>query len=282
MTDPNTLGQILTHTRQRISPHSESASLDAQVLLAHVLKKDRAWLLAHPETPLTSDQDQEIETALQTLESGVPLPYVIGEWEFYGRKFILTPDVLIPRPETELMIEFALHWLKKHPDRRTVIDVGTGSGCIAVTLAAERLKIKMTGTDISSAALSVARQNSKRHNTKIDLIKSDLLENVKGKFDLICANLPYIPTKTLKGLDVFGKEPTLALDGGPDGLGLIRKLLEQTQTKLKTGGVILMEFGAPEVALLRDTAREYFPEADLSIKADLAGHLRLMVIEMII
>ncbi len=282
MTDPNTLDQIQTHSRQRLSPHSESAGLDAQTLLAHVLKKDRAWLLAHPETPLTPDQHQEIEAALQTLESGVPLPYVIGEWEFYGRKFIVAPDVLIPRPETELMIENALHWLKKHPDRRKAIDVGTGSGCIAVTLAAERSNITMTGVDISSAALDIARRNADRHNTKIDLIESDLLENVKGKFDLICANLPYIPTKTLKGLEVFGKEPTLALDGGPDGLGLIQKLLEQAQTKLNPGGVILIEFGAPEADLLRDTVREYFPEADLSIKADLAGHLRLMVIQMVI
>jgi release factor glutamine methyltransferase len=267
----------------------ETAVLDAQVLLAHVTGRSRAWLLSHPEASLTPEQEKTLETAIQNLQAGLPLAYVLGHWEFFGLDFMVTPEVLIPRPETELLIETALAEIRTHPAGRgfpklypRFLDVGTGSGIIPVTLATYVPHAELVATDISSTALEVARANAEHHGvaerirfTEADLIPDDL---ELSTFDLITANLPYIPNATLKTLEVFGKEPTLALDGGEDGLDLIRRLLALLTANMALGSTILLEIENRQGLAVKELAREAFPAADIQVKKDLAGHDRLAVI----
>lgn len=273
--------EAVVQARQRLGALSESASLDAQVLLANILERDRAWLLAHPETPLNVEQFHAFEKGVTRLEEGEPLPYVLGEWEFSGLPFYVTADVLIPRPETELLVDSALDWLKTHPESRRAVDVGTGSGCIAVTLAANVPDFHILATDISSKALAVARSNVERHNLAghVTLQQGDLLSGIEGTFDLICANLPYIPTQMLKTLDVYRREPTLALDGGMEGLDLITRLLETAPKVLAPEGMILLEIEASQGESAATVAQKVFPDASIEVHADLNGHARLLRIQ---
>lgn len=275
-----TLANALAHTRQRIAGLTESPGLDAQVLLAYICNTSRTWVLAHPEYELNGEQNLSLAHAIAQLAAGVPLPYVIGEWEFYGLGFKVTPDVLIPRPETELLVESALKWLAEHPGRSRVAEAGTGSGCIAISLAVNSPNLSLTATDICAAALAVASQNAQRHKVeeRLTLIETDLLQGVVGPFDLICANLPYIPSGTLRQLPVYWREPRLALDGGPDGLDLIRKLLMQAAKLLAPGGLALLEIEAGQPEAAREAAAQCFPQAEISTKLDLAGRHRLLTI----
>jgi release factor glutamine methyltransferase len=261
----------------------ETALLDAQVLLAHITGRDRTWLLTHPELSLSPEQEKALEAAIQKLQSGTPLPYVLGHWEFFGLDFMVTPDVLIPRPETELLIETALAETRTHPKLYpSFLDVGTGSGIIPVTLATYVPHAEIVATDISIAALEVARANAEKHgvSARIRFVEADLIPVglQPFTFDLITANLPYIPTETLKKLEVFGKEPTLALDGGPDGLDLIRRLLALLMANTAPGGCILLEIEATQGLAVKELAREVFPAADIQVKKDLSGQDRLAVI----
>jgi len=287
-----TIANALNQCIERLQPSSDTPSLDAQVLLAHILQKPRTWVLAHPESQLTPNQTEILAQNISQLEASTPLPYIIGHWEFYGLDFILSPAVLIPRPETELLIEEALTWLRTHPDRRVVADIGTGSGCIAVTLATQIPDLQVIATDISDNALEIARINAQKHNihNRIEFIKSDLLTNVDVRraaarpeqaegCDVICATLPYIPTATLHTLDVFGREPTLALDGGSDGLNIIRRLLKTAPKHLAPGGLMLMEIDASQGISALTLTQEAFPEADAQLLPDLAGRDRLIRIE---
>jgi release factor glutamine methyltransferase len=249
--------------------------------MAHVLEKPRHWLFAYPEIQLSPQQYEKWASGLEKLLAGVPLPYVLGEWEFYGRKFQVSPAVLIPRPETELLVERALEWLARHPDRRRVVDIGTGSGVIALTLAAEIPDLVVTAVDISAEALAVARQNGAAHalEDRISWVQTDLLAELDGPFDLITANLPYIPSETLRGLKVFQTEPGLALDGGVDGLDLIERLLAEAGKTLAPGAALLLEIEAGQGESARKLAAKYFPNADVQVKSDYAGRPRLMMIE---
>ncbi len=265
---------------------SDTPLLDAQVLLAHILNKPRTWLLAHPEVSLTAEQQQAYRQGLARLAAGEPLPYLIGHWEFFGLDFWITSQVLIPRPETELLVEKALAWLDRHPERRQAADVGTGSGCIAISLAVHQPDLQLVATDCSPEALQIAHQNAGRHGVsdQIRFQPADLLylpepANLPVCFDLIAANLPYIPSETLKELAVYGREPTLALDGGLDGLDLIHRLLRQAQTLLAPGGLMLLEIEHRQGDPARTLAEASFPTARISIDRDLAGQDRLLVIE---
>ncbi len=279
------IGEIISNLQALFSNWSTSPALDAQVLLANITGQNRAWLFAHPEAALTLEQQETLEAAVSRLITGEPLPYVIGHWEFYGLDFATNAHTLIPRPETELMVEQALNWLQAHPDQRQAADIGTGSGCIAISLAVHIPDLEITATDISPAALKVAQSNAQTHavSKRINFIEADLLSlpALHTPLHVICANLPYIPTKTLKGLDVFGREPTLALDGGPDGLNLIRKLLPQAVRNLSAEGLLLLEIENSQGQSALILAREYFPEAQIDLLPDLAGHDRLIRIETI-
>jgi len=285
------IGNRLPLLRQQLEPHSDTASLDAQVLLAHLLEKPRAWVLAHPEVQLTSDQEQSLAQALERLQNGEPLPYVLGEWEFFGLSFQVTPAVLIPRPETELLVEQALKALQARPhllstasQQLCLADIGTGSGCIAISLAYHLHGIQILATDISIAALQVARLNARRHQVsdRLHLLQADLLDAIAPTptFHLICANLPYIPQAPLANLPVFKQEPSLALDGGPDGLKWIDRLLHAARSRLAPGGLLLLEIEASQGQSAPDLARRVFPAASIRLLPDLAGRDRLVSIQL--
>ncbi|PKN92273.1 MAG: peptide chain release factor N(5)-glutamine methyltransferase [Chloroflexi bacterium HGW-Chloroflexi-6] len=254
-------------------------SFEMQVLLAHVTGRNRAWLFAHPEASLTPEQEQAFQQARQRFEQGEPLPYILGHWEFYGLDFIVTPEVLIPRPETELLIDLARTQLG--PGSR-LIDIGTGSGCIPVTLATVLPNAEIVATDISPAALTIARLNAEKHGVggRIRFCEADLfpLDLQSASFDLILSNPPYIPTETLHGLEVFGREPTLALDGGPDGMDTIRRLLVESKRWLAPGGALLVEIESGLGQLALETAARQFPGAKIQVLKDLAGLDRVLSI----
>ena len=288
-TNRQTVASALKHLPAKLTHISETPVLDTQVLLAHVTSKSRTWLLAHPDTVLTETELATVKEAIAHLQQGMPLPYVLGHWEFFGLDFLVTPDTLIPRPETELLVERALHWLHAAPHRRSVADVGTGSGCIAISLAKQIPDLWVMATDLSLPALKVARKNACRHKVqeRIDLLQCDLLPPhsnylaTRSHFDLICANLPYIPSSTLHQLPVYGREPSLALDGGTDGLDLIRQLLNIAPEWLAPGGAIFLEIEASQGAAVLSLAYDIFHQAHISLEKDLAGSDRLVCIQTI-
>lgn len=260
--------------------------LDSQLLIAHVLGRPRSWVMAHPEAKLAPEEHSALASAAARLEEGEPLPYILGQWEFYGLEFFVTPAVLIPRPETELLVETALAggpWQSSGEQRPQVLDVGTGSGCIAVSFAAHCPSARLLATDISAEALSVARRNAERHAVaeRIQFVQADLLpvHLPSLPFDLLLANLPYIPSATLHGLDVYGKEPTGALDGGADGLEVIGRLLEKAPALLGPRGLALLEIEASQGEAAARLARQHFPHASIRVSADLASHDRMLSIQ---
>ena len=278
-----TIGEQLEAIISRLSAVSETAVLDAQVLLAHILDKPRTWVVAHPEAEIPPEAQERLNAAVQRLADGEPLPYILGFWEFYARRFEVTSQVLIPRPETELLVEHALCWLRQFPFRRWAADVGTGSGCIAVSLAAEIRDLQVVATDISLPALRVARRNAIRHGVheRVHLLQCDLLPLpppgfAHRRFDLICANLPYIPGSLLPELKVARYEPRLALDGGEDGLSLIRRLLRLAPAWLAPGGMLLLEIEASQGPAVLSLAYDLFESARIHLHTDHAGKDRLL------
>jgi len=239
-------------------------------------------VLAHPEAELTPEQSGRFAKLIEQAERGTPLPYLLGQWEFFGLSFKVTPDVLIPRPETELLVEKALG---KTPKPKTpnskIADVGTGSGIIAITLAVKLPQAHIIATDVSVAALEVARANAVAHSVadRVKFIHGDLLESA-GKVNLICANLPYISTVELTTLPVAKHEPTLALDGGEDGLRLIERLLATAGDHLLPDGALLAEIAATQGEAAASLAHHYFPSARVEVYKDLAGLDRVLEIEI--
>ncbi|MBX5490676.1 MAG: peptide chain release factor N(5)-glutamine methyltransferase [Chloroflexi bacterium] len=259
--------------------------LVALASLAAALGVEKATVLAHPERLLTAEEAARFAAALTRLRAREPLAYVLGEREFYGRPFFVTPAVLVPRPETELLVELALDYLRgRMLADDWLADVGTGSGAIAVTLAVERPDLRLLALDLSWAALVVARANARRHGVedRTALVCADLLGGVRGPLAVVLANLPYIPSALIDGLqpEVAAYEPRLALDGGPDGLALIRRLLGQLPSRLAAGGLAVVEFGAEQADAVRALAAAAVPGADLAIVRDLAGLPRALRIVM--
>lgn len=270
----------LIESSRLLAEHSEFASLETRVILCHVLDKSREWLVTHPDYELNDPQLQIANQLLDRINNGEPLPYLVGKQSFFGLDFCVTPDVLIPRPETELLIEECIAWLEEHPHKRKMADIGTGSGAIAITLADRFEDLQVAAIDISEKALDIAKKNAALLNveTQIEFLHEDLLLNCTERFDLIAANLPYIPTKKLSSLNVTRFEPILALDGGPDGLDLIARLLQQSREHLKPGGMIILEIeeGQSESALkMVDTL---LPEVEKAILNDLANRPRILKI----
>jgi release factor glutamine methyltransferase len=285
-TGGQSIGEALDGLFLRLEKTSDIPTLDAQLLLAHLMNRSRSWILTHPEAFLSSEQVIDLEKNVSRLQEGEPLPYILGVWEFFSMEFEVSPDVLIPRPETELLIERALSWLRKLRERKEelrVLDVGTGSGCIPIALAVNSTGIKLTATEISPAALKVARKNAERMGVsdRITYIEADLFPNLPNpdRYSLITANLPYIPTKTLLKLPVNGYEPTLALDGGSDGLVIIRRFLEKAPGWLLPGGLLLVEIDASEGSAVLEIASKVFPNARDKLYKDLAGHDRLLEVQ---
>ncbi|HSB67203.1 MAG TPA: peptide chain release factor N(5)-glutamine methyltransferase [Anaerolineales bacterium] len=276
-----TLQEILIQLTQRLGPLSETAVLDAQVLVAHHLGKSRTWVMSHPEALIYETQYKEILESTHRLEKGELLPYVLGHWEFYGLDFDLTQDVLIPRPETELLVERAIRWLSIHPNQHRVVDVGTGSGCIGIAIAKNVPDVQVVMADISLAALLIARRNADKHGIldRSVFMQADLLAGLPGPFDLICANLPYIPSQELNQLRVAQSEPRLSLDGGSKGIETISRLIEETKGRLIAGGLLLLEIEASQGIALNELAFSEFPQSNVHLLQDLAGKDRCLEIE---
>ena len=275
-----TVHDALEESSRKFQHQSDSASADAQLLLGEALGRPRAWILAHSEYELTRAETAEFEGFVTQVLDGVTLPYVLGWWEFYGRRFYLEPHVLIPRPETELVVDQALLRTER-PSR--ILDLGTGSGCIAITLALEIPRSAVFASDLSWGALKVARRNIGTHGVErtVTLVNANLVDAFSGPFDLICANLPYIASDHLLDLEVADREPQAALDGGRLGTELIVQTLERLPRVLARGGCALFEIDPGQSVGLVDQARLSIPSADTRIEKDLAGRDRLLVIEYV-
>lgn len=276
-----TIQSALQRARSEIASASESASLDSQVLLAHVLGVDRTYLLAHSDELLAADHQNTFFDLVRRCAQGEPLAYLIGRRGFYDRDFIVSPSVLVPRPETELLLERALAFARTRPNL-TVVDVGTGSGAIAVTVAALCAHATVFAVDVSAAALQIARQNAELHHAPVTLFQGDLLLPIiqQGiRVDLLLANLPYIPSAEVPTLAVSHHEPHLALDGGADGLELVRRLLSQSRICLNPAALTLLEIGAGQGVAVRNAVLDIFPQASVTIQLDYSGLDRIVVVE---
>jgi release factor glutamine methyltransferase len=239
-----TLAAALAHGAERLQ-HLPTGRRDAELLLRHVTGHDRAFLLTSPDAELTPEQWILYEQWLKRRARHEPIQYILGEQEFYGLAFRVTPDVLIPRPETEHLVEAALHRLA-HDAPIRIADVGTGSGAIAIALAHELPHAAITALDSSRPALEIARQNAKRHRLadRIRFLESDLLAAVDGeKFDAIVSNPPYIAESETLEEQVRDYEPKNALYAGPSGLEVYRRLIPQAWGASKPGGWLLLEIG---------------------------------------
>jgi release factor glutamine methyltransferase len=260
---------------------AEEAALDAEVLARHVLDCDRATLLTRARDPLPSAFDRLFRALIARRVAREPVAYIVGHREFWGLEFDVTPAVLIPRPETELVVEEALASLPRRDTVRHIIDVGTGSGCLAVTLAVEFPPARVTATDTSHEALAVAYRNADRHNVigRITFVQADVLQEVTGPADLIVSNPPYVPACDAATLqpEVARYEPSSALYGGPDGLEVIRRLVGSARQHLAAGGWLIIEFGFGQEAAVREAARAAGWNV-ARIRSDLQGIPRVAVL----
>jgi len=258
------------------------AWLDAEILVAHVLHSSRERLHSHPERLLTAPQRERLRRLTARRADRVPVPYLTGEREFFGHMLTVTPAVLIPRPESELLVELAIDWLKSHPHARRVIDLGTGSGAVAIAVAKAVPRVRIDARDISARALRVAAANVARYRLRrrITTAKADLLRGA-APADLILANLPYISEaqKRVRPKELE-YEPALALDGGEDGLALIRTALAQAPAVVKPSGGVLVECDPAQTRRLVRLAQGHWPSAQVSVHKDLAGRDRVVQIQL--
>lgn len=259
----------------------DQAGIDAEVLIRHVLGWDRGKYLASRHEPLPSAATLPFEAALARRERRVPVAYITGHREFWGLDFDVSPAVLIPRPESELIVEAALTFLGDAEARARIADVGTGSGCLAISLAHERAHATLVATDVSDDALAIARRNAERHGVtgRIHFARTSFLTDAQGPFDLIVANPPYVPRSHEATLspDVRDHEPSVALFGrGEDGLDDVRELLGQSAMRLAPSGRVMMEFGYGQGDAVRAGAQRAGLDI-VDVLKDLQGHERTLI-----
>lgn len=274
-----TIETALRDARDRFTPISDSPGLDAHMLLGAVLNVERAYLLAHPEATLTPEQRDQFERFVRRHAGGEPIAYILGRRGFYDLEFIVTPDVLIPRPETELLLERALDFAKSRPNV-VAVDVGTGSGALAVTFAKHHPTATVYATDMSQPALDIARRNAAANDVleRITFFEGDLLAPLlerRIQVDLVLANLPYVASDELPQLPVSLYEPLLALDGGADGLDLVRRLLAQLPSVWRGEARALLEIGAEQGMAARDLSGALF----VALHQDYAGLDRILELQ---
>ncbi len=282
MTRP-TVAQMLSFATSELTRAGvDTSELDAELLLAHALGVQRAWLLAHPEHPLSPQQETTFRALLARRAAREPLAYITGRRWFYDIELYISPQTLIPRPETEELVERALGWLQKRP-RAIAADIGAGSGAIALVLAKHAPPDAcIYATDISAGALEVARQNARRLGLshRVIFLQGDLLTPLPQPVDLLLANLPYVAQRDAATLapEVAQYEPAQALFGGPAGLDLIERLIAQAPSRLRPHGVILLEIGHDQGRAVMALARRQFPRARIRIHKDLSGRDRILEI----
>lgn len=282
---PVTLGERIAAAKTRFAGISTSPALDAQLLMAAIIGENRAHVIAHPERLLTDEEVARFEAWVQRRVDGEPIAYILGRRAFYDREFAVTPAVLVPRPETEHLIEAALDIIAAYPPEQslTAVDTGTGSGAIAITVKANAPQIAMHATDISPDALVVARDNAAAQQVDVRFHHGDLLaplidEGIRA--DLVLANLPYIAADVLATLAVARHEPRLALDGGPDGLVLFRRLFAQVPMATNPGARLLLEIGADQGESVPALARAMLRVANVRVMQDYAGLDRVVEVAL--
>lgn len=239
-----TIREVLNQATRLLEDHRIShPRLTAEVLLSHHLRTDRAYLVSHDTDVLPSETQNSYEAKIRLRISGTPLQYITGTQEFYGRSFVVTPDVLIPRPETEHLIEYVLQL--SHQSRPRIVDVGAGSGCVGITLALEIPDSYVVGTDISVEALRIAARNAHLLGATMHFVGCDLLMALTGPFDIIASNPPYVSfsERTSVQREVREHEPLQAVFAPGDPIDLYRNLARQAHEALRPGGLLVMEIG---------------------------------------
>jgi release factor glutamine methyltransferase len=271
--------QALSRARGILAPQNiEDTPLECELLLRHVLGISRTQLYLDLDRRLSPEEEEAFRQLLRRRLSGEPAAYITGHREFYGLDFDVDPRVLIPRPESELLVEEALGLAQEHP-LSTIAEVGTGSGAIAISLALELPEAKIYATDISAPALEVARRNCQKHEVidRICFLSGDMLEPLPEPVDLIIANLPYVRKSELAGMRF---EPRLALDGGRDGMGKIRRLCRQLGGKLRPGGFLLLEIGVGQGKEVTALLNALFPTGKIKLMPDLSGIERVVSLSL--
>lgn len=263
-------------TRYFFDRGMQESRLEAEVLLAHVLEKNRVYLYANYEEPINQNERDIYKAYIKRRVEGEPLAYIVGQREFMSLNFRVSPDVLIPRPDTEILVETALRLAREGSTHR-ICDVGTGSGAIAISLAFYLPNIEIFGLDLSPAALRIARENALQNRVKVDFREGNLLEPVQneGLMDMITANLPYVTALQMEELEagVRDFEPHLALLAPGDGLDIYRQLLAQTNRSLRPGGYVLMEIDPRQAERAMIMVQDYL---EVELIQDGAGRDRLI------
>ena len=259
------------------------ARLEAEVMVMNVMRMPRQDLFAHQEDEATTQHEQDIQGILDRRRTREPLAYILGYREFYGINLLVNSDVMVPRPETETMVEHALFMalMGMESAQLVIADVGTGAGAIAINLAIHIPAARIYAVDLTDPVLNVANYNIRSHNVadRVTLCQGDLLEPVPERVDLIVANLPYIPTERIPTLQPEVQwEPKAALDGGEDGLDLVRRMMSQATVKLNDQGIILLELDPEQMPAASEIALRNFPEATVTVEQDLTRRDRILVV----
>ncbi len=268
-----TIKQALSRAREILAANNiEDPSLESELLLRHALKISQVQLYLGLEHELSPEQDKKFWHLIERRLNHEPTAYITGHRQFYGLDFYVDPSVLIPRPESELLVEKALN-LAQNQAVSTIAEVGTGCGAIAISLALSLPQAKIYATDISAAALKVALFNCQKHGVvnRICLLPGDMLDPLPEAVDLIVANLPYVRESELPQINTLDFEPSLALNGGSDGLEKIRKLCPRISDKLRPGGCLLLEIGQGQRRAVTTFLRSLFPLAEIEVAPDLSG-----------
>ena len=259
----------------------DEAERDARLLARWVLGWDAARLIAQGRDPLPPELAARYDAIIERRARREPVAYLVGHQEFWGLNFDVSPAVLIPRPETELIVEAVIERFAKSAAPLRIADVGTGSGCLAVALAHELPRARIVATDTSHEAIAIARRNAAQHGVsdRIDLRRTDLLDEIEGPFDLIVSNPPYVPEIDRPTLppEVRDHEPAAALFAGPDGLTIIERLLKQAHDRLREGGTLVMEFGHGQSAAIQALVNHTGRFAGVSVRQDLQGIPRVLI-----
>lgn len=252
---------------------------EQDILLAYTLGKPREFLYGHPEYHGTKSQIRKFQHLCQRRLDGEPMAYLLGYKEFYGLDFKVNKHVLIPRPDTELLVDKVIEYCKIRKNTSVIADVGTGSGCIAVTLKKYLPTTQVLASDISATALTIAKQNARQHHTAITFFRSNLLQAAPrkylGKLDIIVSNLPYL-TKTEANKKNLAFEPQIALTAGDSAIKLMAQLITQSALYLKPHGVIFLEIGYRQAKSVRKLCHQTFPTATVRIYQDLGGFDRVI------
>lgn len=264
---PDTLGRLRKEARDA-ARRAGVPPRDVDLLLADLIGRDPVYLMANDERVLSQDERARFDDDLARRLTGEPVQYIRGHCEFYGRTFRVDSRVLIPRPETEIVCEHVLSLAR--PGMR-VIDVGCGSGAIAVTLALEMPALRVVATDTSIDAILVASENARRLGADVAFVRGDLLAHVRGPLPLVVSNPPYIPEEHIPGLqrEVSGHEPHVALSGGPGGMVLIERLVHEAKERLVSGGVLVLEIGWDQADRLTSIGEASGFEVE--VRSDLSG-----------